>query len=946
MKMNKYISLAALAVAFTSCQEDTLVQDPQQSKIYTLSAVMNDGAAMSRAQIQLGNTDASVGEIFFWNEGDSFTLYQGENDSYTEHVFTIKDYSEEGEGDKKTASFVTNSPVFPGEVIGVYPSGMPMDYDQEIMKVGMDFQTELDFGQGTVEEVWKDYFRNNLVMKTKATLTEGGNNTLQFEHLTSLARITYHNQSGQDQNVTEIVFGGDQTFGYSKTVWFKYDIIGGNSSNGYRINYKNLIVKAGESFDFYILFGPNDFREGDMHIHIHTAQTDINRSPLALPTSTIAAANNGAEGFEAGKRYWFNVTEKPEGLAWTNNANIGNTGLLAVISKVYPDLVTKNSDGTYTVNQDKAAEVVELALSGQGTFESLDGIENFPNLERLFCDNVGLKTLDISNNQKLKQIEVVGNDLISLNFSSNPALEIIQCHHQNNNSLRSLDVTGNINLKTLGCQNNTLTSLDLTKNVNLEWLDCGVNELSSLNLENNLKLRELLLACNDLTSLDMSKHQNLTYLHCTENHITTLDITKNTNLKTLNCGNQQPDGTEITVRMTEAQKELWDASWSKIEYWNSRYVNVVVVEADSDLITIQNAELSTALQAVLGAVNVKLENGYAVMTKAFAESVETLNFTSKYTITSLRGIENFTGLRVLTCARTGLTECDLSKNTKLQRVSIYGNNLTFLDFSNNTALTNINCAQNNSLQTLKIDNCTKLTNLIIDDTQLQSISIPNPGNIRQLAYSGTSLNLDLTQFKSLQILFCNYNNLTTINLTPEQKLQLTDLECEGNQLTSLDLKQYPNLQSLNCVSNQLTELNVSESPKLTFLRCAMNRLTSIDLSALTNLEELDIIRNELTSLDVSKLTKLKGLCCQGNMLKTLDLTNCTSLEGLQCGEQTDLNGKQIPLELKLADNLLDLWENQWKSDGSNADVILSTAPSVEPGNGNTGGNDFTIEGIY
>lgn len=498
----------------------------------------------------------------------------------------------------------------------------------------------------------------------------------------------------------------------------------------------------------------------------------------------------------------------------------GNTGLAAVISKVYPDLVTKNTDGTYTINQDKAATVVELALSDQGTIESLDGIENFPNLERLFCDNVGLKTLDISKNQKLKQVEVNKNLLTSLNFSSNPALEIIKCSQQQNRMLTSLDVNGNTNLRVLECQENALTSLDLTDNTKLEEIDCGVNKLSNLNVANNLELRKLFLACNNLTSLDISMLLNLTDLHCTENHISDLDITKNEKLGWLNCGNQQPDGTEITVRMTEAQKELWDENWSKIEYWNSRYVNVVVVEADSNLITIQNTELSTALQAVLGAENVKLENGYAVMTKEFVESVETIEIPSgQYTITSLSGIENFINLKRLECARTGLTECNLSKNTKLESVAVWDNSLSSLDLSNQASLFDINCAQNETLQTLKINANVRLKYLIIDDTNLQSLVIPNPETIWQLAYSRTPLNLDLSQFTGLEILFCSGNKLATINLTPETKQKLTNLECDSNSLTSLDLSEYSNLQKLKCWRNLITSLDITPLNNLQDLEC-------------------------------------------------------------------------------------------------------------------------------
>ena len=72
MKFIKYGWLAALPMIFTACQEDVLVKEQQQDKIYTLSATMDRGSAMSRAQIQLGNQNAESGETFIWNENDSF----------------------------------------------------------------------------------------------------------------------------------------------------------------------------------------------------------------------------------------------------------------------------------------------------------------------------------------------------------------------------------------------------------------------------------------------------------------------------------------------------------------------------------------------------------------------------------------------------------------------------------------------------------------------------------------------------------------------------------------------------------------------------------------------------------------------------------------------------------------------------------------------------------
>lgn len=860
MKLNKYIGLAAMAVAFSACQQDMLEGENMQNGIYTLSGNMAGGAAMSRAQIVLGNTDASAGEKFFWNEGDSFTVYQGENDNYTEHVFTIKDYTEEGEGDKKTASFVTNNPVSPGEIIAVYPSGMEMDYDQEIMKVGMDFQTELDFGQGTVEAVWKDYFRNNMVMKAKATLTEGGNNTLSFEHLTSLARITYNNQSGKDQNVTEIIFGGDQTFGFSKTVWFKYDIIGGNSSNGYRINYKNLTVKDGESFDFYILFGPNDFREGDMHIHIHTAQTDVNREPLKLPTATIAAANNNATKFEAGKRYWFKVTETSSELVWSKDfssdvVTIKNAQLSQALYGVLgADKVSLNSDNYAVMNKADVEAVTTLDFNNKGyTITSLAGIENFVNLDDLRCNSVGLVSCDLSKNTALKVLMLSSNPLEGvLNLSNNAKLEVLYLQGcgslssvkldnctklgfvclTSTRSLTSFDIPNkagvyfldysssslNFNLSeftgltTLKCSFKGLTELNLSDEAKskLTFIECSGNNLGDLDLSGYTSLETFSGFNAGITSLNVSKAVNLKKLWCFQNNMQNLDITFLNNLEEVRCGKQLNDAV-LLLHLTEAQKAKWETTWNTDAY------NINVNLKVETLVTINNAELSTVLYSMFGASKVKLENGNAVMTKSFAESVIELNL-YKRSLTSLDGIGVF-------------------------------------------------------------------------------------------------------------------KNLVVLN-------------CEENALTTLDLSQLPKLKNLNCVSNKLAALDLSYCPELTNLRCSKNQLANISVNHLKNLVELDIIENQLTSLDVSSLTKLKGLYCFKNHLQTLDLSACIALTTMQLGTQTDKDGKDVILKLKLSDASMESWTSKWASDGSNKNVELVTGPSVETGSGNTGGSDFTIEGIY
>ena len=116
------------------------------------------------------------------------------------------------------------------------------------------------------------------------------------------------------------------------------------------------------------------------------------------------------------------------------------------------------------------------------------------------------------------------------------------------------------------------------------------------------------------------------------------------------------------------------------------------------------------------------------------------------------------------------------------------------------------------------------------------------------------------------------------------KGNISNLYCEDNRLTSLDVSKNTALISLHCENNQLTSLDVSKNTALTELYCYNNQLTSLDVSKNTALTELSCTENQLISLDVSKNTALESLWCYGNQLTSLDVSGCTALTYLQCNE--------------------------------------------------------------
>lgn len=108
-------------------------------------------------------------------------------------------------------------------------------------------------------------------------------------------------------------------------------------------------------------------------------------------------------------------------------------------------------------------------------------------------------------------------------------------------------------------------------------------------------------------------------------------------------------------------------------------------------------------------------------------------------ITSLSGIESFSGLVKLDCRNNLLTSLNVTKNINLKE----------LDVSNN-----------------------KLTNLIIG---------PNKNLVSVVCFDNDLTNLDLGQNTSLTTLACTNNKLSSLDVS--NNLKLSQLYCSKNELT-------------------------------------------------------------------------------------------------------------------------------------------------------------------
>ena len=123
-------------------------------------------------------------------------------------------------------------------------------------------------------------------------------------------------------------------------------------------------------------------------------------------------------------------------------------------------------------------------------------------------------------------------------------------------------------------------------------------------------------------------------------------------------------------------------------------------------------------------------------------------------------------------------------------------------------------------------------------------------------------------------------------LNQTERNAVKEIRISNSGCTSLQgLKYFSKLTDLFCNDNNLTELDVSENPELKRLICYNNSLTSLNLNKNTKLESLNCNKNKLTVLDLRENKSLWWLRCNNNCLTSLDLRNNLKIRDLQVGFQ-------------------------------------------------------------
>ena len=642
-----------LALMNVACQNEEMIEadhivNTEGQTILRANMSMYDSPASSRAQVEIGYSDENQ-ELFMWNNEDCFTLYNADTPNVSS-LFTIAGYEEDNPS--ASASFVGESKFVDGtSVTAIYPA-----QDESVVNDGVTTLTlpTVTMTDG-LNDNWKNYMCQSMFMYANTAMT-GDNTNLTFNHLCAMIRISYVNATDSEQEISNVTLTGEDKY-FGSSIKFNVQSLDktlSESSKDLSLNFENFTVDSWGKIDLYFLFFPGeDASDGNLSISINGQNLNMSLSDMMTGT------------FEAGKRYWFNVIQTGNGLAWKKDVAegaISNLPLIQMIENQSDVSFDKDENGFVDIetNKDKIAQIDAIEI--RDNLDNLDGLEYFTNLKKLVVSNLGLKHLDVSLFKELECLLCSDNALTQIDLSQNVNLKVLEC---SNNKIKNIDLGANLKLEEFTCQYNLLEELDVAHLSELKILDLQGNKiLEALDVSNNLNLEELNVGyCYLLKSLEVSHLSNLRSLEYSGTDLI-VDFSQNVKLEQLGCAdpkNIKID--ELDVSMLPNLKRL-DCAYSGITSLD--------LSQNPDLEYLRF--LSNDIMALDLSSNLKLKDLECGGSKLCSVDISQNN-----------------ALETLWVIVSPITSLDLTGKVNLETLQCYGCQITSLDITGNPNIGYIAC---------------------------------------------------------------------------------------------------------------------------------------------------------------------------------------------------------------------------------------------------------------
>ena len=447
-----------------------------------------------------------------------------------------------------------------------------------------------------------------------------------------------------------------------------------------------------------------------------------------------------------------------------NNANIATTGRY-VCTNGSGNSVNMNSYIKLTVKSGEAIKLSFSALAPNTPIKITSGSHDTTFIiGTTRRDNITLYTAHGTD-------MTVYGDLVGFDCRENGA------------NITALGPSNNQNLRVLYCMSNQLKSIDVSQSIWLELLDCSSNQLKTIDITNNERLIVLWCQNNKLRSIEINNNNwGLSQILCWGNSFTTDDINDiYCALPTALYGSSICPLYKFSSVAEQSIVEATNASNATSKNWKvEKYVNAV-----------NDIKINTTGSYVCGTphntvnmdsyVTLDVKRGSAISLVLKADSANTLvNIASGSRDTTFKVSNDSSGTFIR--YRADSTEIKIYGDITKLYCDQNGANITALDPSNNVGITELYCNRD-SIRTLDVSQNTLLKVLDCSNSRLSSLDVSNNTQLTKLScFSNKLSTLDISACTQLTELDCSSNNLSNIDISKNTKLKT--LTCHGNQFNT------------------------------------------------------------------------------------------------------------------------------------------------------------------
>ncbi|RZS92454.1 immunoglobulin-like domain-containing protein [Aquimarina brevivitae] len=659
--------------------------------------------------------------------------------------------------------------------------GNALDFDGADDIVVVPNNTVLEFETGIIETWVKPDWDSG---------TQGYNPSFLGLRDQNGARFSFHIRD--DYSALDLYNGGVSTLNYTFTQGQWYHIA--------------LVLKATET-DVYI----NGDYEGTINRSINTSQTGKNLN--------IGSSNGISEYFKGeidDIRIWSGSTTYCETVYYRYAELVGNeTGLIAYYNFDQGIAGTDNSSETVLTNLSSNGlngTLFNFTLAGGSSNWIVSGATHVladncytaildQNFEQALIDlgidsdgviNGLVLTSDISAITSLVIEELDISDLTGI--ADFTALELLRVR---GNDLTQLDLSSNLELRTLYAGYNFLTTIDLSSNTKLSRLGLegnGLVEFIISPLASNLF--EFNVADNNLKEIDLSSYPTLALVIVKNNPVLERISVKNGNNGDISVF--QSANTPLLSCIEVDNVSYSETNWTDIDSANNFSTDCHLDDTYVPDNNFEQALIDLGYDSVLD--DYVLTDNIEVVTRLILDSKN---------ISDLTGIEDFQALEYLRCRSNNLPDVNFSNNLELQELFIGANDLEHIDVSANTKLFRLAIESNQLTILLPSELPQSLSILNVDNNNLSTLDLSDFPNLRTLRFKNNS-QLSYFDFRN-----GNNTNVTTFEGSSNPMLNCIEVDDPSYSTTnwtnidahtSFSPKCTPPLITLNGANPQIIEL--------------------------------------------------------------------------------------------------------------------------------------------